>query len=134
MTKRNFIIFTCLVFSILVLSSCNKTQDDNKCLSYIKAPVIKVEGPNTGLVNQDINLTVSFGCFNGCGQFGNFEQTSNGDTTTINVIAKYEGCLCTLDAPLRQTTFKFKVTQTGTYYLKFLQTGKTYLTDTIRVQ
>ena len=134
MTKRNFIIFTCLVFSILVLSSCNKTQGDNKCLSYIKAPVIKVEGPNTGLVNQDINLTVSFGCFNGCGQFGNFEQTSNGDTTTINVIAKYEGCLCTLDAPLRQTTFKFKVTQTGTYYLKFLQTGKTYLTDTIRVQ
>ena len=134
MTKRNFIIFTCLVFSILVLSSCNKTQDDNKCLSYIKAPVIKVEGPNTGLVNQDINLTVSFGCFNGCGQFGNFEQTSNGDTTTINVIAKYEGCLCTQDAPLRQTTFKFKVTQTGTYYLKFLQTGKTYLTDTIRVQ
>ena len=134
MTKRNFIIFTCLVFSILVLSSCNKTQDDNKCLSYIKAPVIKVEGPNTGLVNQDINLTVSFGCFNGCGQFGNFEQTSNGDTTTINVIAKYEGCLCTQDVPIRQATNKFKVTQTGTYYLKFLQTGKTYLTDTIRVQ
>ena len=134
MTKRNFIIFTCLVFSILVLSSCNKTQDDNKCLSYIKAPVIKVEGPNTGLVNQDINLTVSFGCFNGCGQFENFEQTSNGDTTTINVIAKYEGCLCTQDVPIRQATYKFKVTQTGTYYLKFLQTGKTYLTDTIRVQ
>ena len=134
MTKGNFKILTCFVFSIIILLSCNKTQDNDQCLSYIKASIIKVEGPNKGTVNQEINFTVSFGCSNGCGQFGNFEQTSDNDTTTINVIAKYEGCNCTLDAPIRQTIYKFKATQTGTYYLKFWQTDKSYLLDSLIIQ
>lgn len=134
MTKINSSILTSFGFSILVLFGCNKTQGDKECLSYAKAPVTKVEGPQTGLVNQDINLTVSFSCFNGCGQFGNFDQTSNGNTTTIQVNAKYEGCICTQDVPIRQSIYKFKATQAGTYYLKFFQTENTYLIDTIRVQ
>ncbi|MBS1752883.1 MAG: hypothetical protein R2765_12490 [Ferruginibacter sp.] len=134
MTDNKFIISTFFAFIIVCFLSCDKTPDDNKCLSYTQAPVTKVEGPNTGNVNQDINLIVSFGCFNGCGQFGKFEQTSDGDTTTINVIAKYEGCICTQDAPIRQTTYKFKATQPGIYFLKFLQTEKAYLTDTIQIQ
>ena len=134
MTWRYFKTFTFCAFFFIPLFSCDKQKDVQDCLSFTKAPITKIEGGNDALVNQEVGLTVSFGCFNGCGQFGNFEQTSNGDTTTINVIAKYEGCLCTQDVPLRQATYKFKVTQTGTYYLKFLQTGKTYLTDTIRVQ
>lgn len=134
MTSVKFIISTFLTFISVCLLSCDKTQDDNKCLSYTQAPVTKIEGPNTGNVNQDINLIVSFGCFNGCGQFGKFEQTSKDDTTTINVIAKYEGCICTQDAPIRQTTYKFKATKSGTYFLKFLQTEKAYLTYTIQIQ
>jgi hypothetical protein len=132
MNKLNLIISTILLVSIFIQQGCSKTQD-NKCLSFIKAPVTKVEGPNTGAINQDLNLTVSFGCFNGCGQFGNFEQTSNNDTTTINVIAKYEGCGCTQDAPIRQSTYKFKATKSGTYYLKFWQAEKGYLIYTIQI-
>ncbi|MBI3719288.1 MAG: hypothetical protein HY252_11950 [Sphingobacteriales bacterium] len=133
MTKANFIITTWSFLIIVYLSGCEK-KDNTRCLSYKKAGVTKIEGPTTGFVNQDIDLIISFGCISGCGQFGNFEQISNGDTTTINVIAKYEGCICTQEAPTRQTTYKFKATQPGTYYLKFLQVERTYLTDTIRIQ
>lgn len=124
-----------LFFSIIItLLSCNKKNADNACLSFTKAPVTKVEGANTALVNQVIILTVSFGCFNGCGQFGNFGEAITGNATTITVNAKYEGCICTQDAPTRQTTYKFKKSQTGTFDLKFLQTENTYLTHTIIVQ
>ena len=91
-------------------------------------------GANTALVNQEVVLTVSFGCFNGCGQFGNFEETTTGNTSTINVNAKYEGCICTQDAPIRTTLYKFKKSQTGTYELKFWQGASSYLTYTIIVQ
>jgi hypothetical protein len=132
MNKLKLIILTTLLVAIFVQQSCSKAHDD-KCLSFVKAPVTKVEGPNTGTINQDLTLEVSFGCFNGCGRFGNFEQTSNNDTTTINVIAKYEGCMCTQDAPIRQTTYNFKATEKGTYYLKFWQAEKGYLLYTVQI-
>lgn len=123
-------------FSIIILlPGCIKKHADNKpCLSFTKSPVTKVEGPVNALVNQDVILTVSFQCFNGCGQFGNFDQVHSGNTTTVSVTAKYEGCVCTQDIPIRQITYKFRQSQTGTFEIKFLQTGNTYLTHTINVQ
>ena len=103
-------------------------------MSYAKAPVTKIEGATTASVNQELNLTISFICFNGCGQFGNVEETISGNTTTIVVNAKYAGCICTQDVPTRTTLYKFKKVQVGTYQLKFLQTENTYLTHTIIVQ
>jgi hypothetical protein len=124
-----------VLFSLIItLISCNKKTEDTTCLSFTKAPVIKIEGANSALVNEEIILTVSFGCFNGCGQFGNIEEAITGNSTTITVNAKYQGCICTQDAPIRQTTYKFKKSKTGTYDLKFLQTENTYLTHTIIVQ
>ena len=124
-----------VVFSlIIILLGCDKKHEDTSCLSSTKAPVTKIEGANSALVNQEIILTVSFGCYNGCGQFGNFDEVFSGNSTTIAVNAKYEGCICTQDAPIRQTTYKFKKSQTGTFDLKFLKTENTYLTHTIIVQ
>ena len=133
MTKIRFTIITGYLFIVFILLSCNKTSDNN-CLSFTNASVTKVEGPKTGLVNQDINLSVYFTCINGCGQFGRIEQNSKADTTIINVIAKYEGCVCTDVLLTKQTTYKFTATKIGTYYLKFWQTEKNYLTDTITVR
>jgi len=114
--------------------SCDKQPDDGSCVSYAKAPVTKIEGVTTTLANQDVTLTISFGCFNGCGQFGNFEETIVGNITTIKVNAKYEGCVCTQEAPIRVTSYNFKKTQTGTYELKFSRGENSYLTHTIVVQ
>jgi hypothetical protein len=123
-------------FSLIIVSvGCNKKNENNsKCLSFTKAPVTKIEGANSALVNQEVILTVSFGCYNGCGQFGNFNEVISGNSTVITVNAKYEGCICTQDLPIRQTIYKFKKSQTGTFDLKFLQTENIYLTHTITVQ
>ena len=135
MNKKNLnqvLFFSSLIITLL---GCNKKNEDNStCLSFTKAPVIKIEGANSALVNQEVFLTVSFGCFSGCGQFGNFEEVNTGNATAITVNAKYEGCICTHDAPIRQTIYKFKKSQTGTFDLKFLQAENTYLTHTIIVQ
>ncbi len=134
MNRKLFNNLICFVFSIILLTSCNKKKEEDKCISTIKAPVTRIEGPTTASVNQEINLTISFICFNGCGQFGNVEETIAGNTTTIKVNAKYTGCICTQDVPTRVTSYKFKKGQAGTYELKFLQTENTYLTHTIIVQ
>jgi hypothetical protein len=124
-----------LFFSITItLLGCTKKNVDKECISFSKAPVTKVEGANTALVNQEISLKVSFGCFNGCGQFGNFDETITGNVTSISVNAKYEGCICTQDAPIRQIMYKFKKSQAGTFDLRFLKTENTYITHTIVVQ
>lgn len=127
----NLICFACC---IILLTGCAKKQEDEKCISTDKAPVTKIEGAAIASVNQEIILTVSFTCFNGCGQFGNLEETISGNTTTIIVNAKYTGCICTQDVPTRATIYKFKKAQAGTYELKFLQTENNYLTHTIIVQ
>lgn len=129
--KSNFIILAGVI-SILAFSNCDKNHE-NKCLSYTRAQVIEVVGPNMAPVNQETDLTVNYYLVNGCGQFESLESTSNGNTTIISLIAKYEGCICTAIILGGQTIYKFKATQTGIYYLKFLQPDKTYLTDTITV-
>ena len=134
MTKAGFIFLSGISLSMLVSLNCTKKENNSKCLSYEIGPVTNVGGPATGFVNQDIFLLISFGCYNGCGQFGYFEQSFNGNTAIINVIAKYQGCICTQDTPIRQTIYKFRAAQPGTYYLKFLKTTGNYLIDTITIQ
>ena len=132
--NKKYLKLVFFFFSLLItLFGCHKNED-SKCLSFSKATVTKIEGANSASVNQEVILTVSFSCYNGCGQFGNFDETITGNTTTITVNAKYEGCICTQDLPTRQVIYKFKKSQAGTYDLKFLQTENTYLTHTIIVQ
>lgn len=134
MSRKFFNKLIFFICSIILLTSCNKKQEEDKCISTVKAPVTRIEGATTASINQEINLTISFTCFNGCGQFGNMEETIAGNTTTIIVNAKYTGCICTQDVPTRATSYKFKKALAGTYQLKFLQTENTYLTHTIIVQ
>jgi len=114
-----------------MLSNCKK---DDKCIDYKQAPVTATNTPATGIVNQDIAINVSFGCTNGCGQFGKLEETTQGNIRTIKITAKYEGCTCIMIAPILQTTYKFRTSNSGTYYLKFLQNDNVYLIDTLTIQ
>jgi len=128
----SLIILAGFVIAILAFSSCNKKQEE-KCLSHTTAHVRNVDGPNMVLVNSETDLAVKYYLGNSCGQFERLESTSNGYTTIINLIAKYNGCVCADILLSGQTVYKFKPVQTGTYYMKFLQPDKTYLTDTITV-
>lgn len=129
--KINYFILKTTIFFVIACVSC---RNDKNCLLYEQAFVSKVEGSSNGQINQEISLQVYFGCNNGCAQFGNFEENISGNTRTIIVNARYEGCFCIQIAPTLIETYKFKTSQAGTYYLKFLQRNNTYLTDTLTIQ
>ncbi len=109
-----------LIISLLlfVIFSCSK-ETENNCVENRIAYVSSINSATTGKVNENINIEVSFGVNNGCGNFGKFIETQNGNTKTIEVEARYEGCVCTLDAPTRKTNYVFKTQNSGNYILKF---------------
>ncbi len=123
-----------LTIIITFLVGCSKKNDTDKCISIVSAPVTKIDGATTATLNQEIILTVSISCNNGCGQFKNYTEVVANNTSTIQVNTIYEGCICTQDLPTRQFQYNFKKSQAGTYSLRFLQTNNIYLTHTIIVQ
>ncbi len=128
---KTIALYTILIITIL---SCKKNKQEEQCISYTLAPVTNVTGGNTALINQELNLTVSFLSINGCGQFENIEESSSGNTTTLKINAKYEGCVCTQDVSTKTTFYKFKKAEAGIYELKFSQPDSTFYNYTITVQ
>lgn len=123
-----------LLLSILLLwiMSCSKEQDSN-CIENKIAYVTLINSPSTGSVNQNINIEVSFGVNNGCGNFGKFIETQNGNTKTIEVEARYEGCVCTQDAPTRKTNYVFKTQNSANYILKFKSSATEFITANLTI-
>ena len=132
MIKKDFIIT--LVIPIFGFLGCKKDNGNNECIGYVNAPIVKIEGPSEGRINEDINLKFFIQCSNSCGNFEKFEEVADDDTTIINAIAKYEGCACADYLKIVEVNYRFKASQPGTYYLKFLQQNKSYLRDTIIIQ
>jgi predicted RNA-binding protein with PUA-like domain len=107
---------------------------DQVCISYQTTNTSNAIVPTTGNVNQTISIPVTFQVLNGCGGFGNFIETNNGNTKTITVNAKYEGCYCTQAIEQRQTNYNFNPTTPGIYTLNFTQSNGNLLTNTINIQ
>jgi hypothetical protein len=127
-------IFRILFISTIIFGltiSCNK--DDEVCITNQIAYVTSVDSPDTGNVNQIINIEVKFGVGNGCGTLGKFIETNNGNTRTIEVEAKYEGCVCTQDAPIRTVNYEFIPTNTGNYELKFKSSPTEFITVNLTI-
>ena len=118
-------------FTTTLLTSCNDSETNvDKCVSYEPTGIEAVTLiPTADLIGAAYN--VSFYCNNGCGNFGSFEKTIEGNTITIKVIAKYEGCVCTEDIPLRESVYTFTSNTSGTYILKFLKADGTFITETV---
>lgn len=124
------LIVACLV---ILLVACERNAYLADCAYGDMAPVTNVSGANTAMVNQEILLEVSFGVTNGCGRFGSFDQVNSGNTSTIKVLAFYEGSFCTMNAPILKAEYKFIATHAGTYELKFDKGQGNYLIHTITV-
>jgi hypothetical protein len=118
-------------FTVTLLISCNDNEaNDDQCISYSPAVIDAVTLiPTVDMIGAVFN--VAFYVNNGCGDFGSFEETIDGNTITIKVIAKYEGCVCTDDIPLRESVYTFTSATAGTYTLKFLKTDGTFITETV---
>jgi hypothetical protein len=111
-------MFRLVFMFVILLTACDKKENRN-CDSFQKVPVIETESAYSGIVNSVVPVKVTFIVFNGCGQFGRFEQTIHQNLIRIRVIAHYSGCICTADIPRRTATYSFIASKPGTYVVQF---------------
>lgn len=119
-----------LLILLAVVSGCSRKTTsgaDENCTKYADAFVSGIEKNGTATV-------VSFPVNSGCGQFNKFIEKTEGNTRIIKVQAVYKGCMCTMDIPVRTATYNFTEKKSGTYYLKFLSEGNSYITDTVVIK
>lgn len=106
-----------------------------ECLEYRQASAVSIEGPATGRVNEIVPLAVSFQVSSGCGRFSQFiVESVAGTTHTVQVQARYAGCICTQVAPTLQATYPFQATQAGVYAVRFRQADNSFVTHTVTIQ
>jgi len=124
-----FLNFVYFLSAILILPSC-----DENCESIENALVYEVEGPNQGVVNQSIDLTVSFSAKNGCGSFYVMSDTKIDNTIEVQVKLKYSGCLCTDALVGYVKEYNFLASKPGTYTIIFKNDYLDDISHTIIIQ
>ena len=126
-----------LFLAICTLSGCN--NDDNTSLddcpiTFETAYVESANAPASGIVGENIAIDVLFNVKNGCGSFNAFEESIMGNSRTIIVSAKYEGCFCTQAIVNLNAIYNFKADVAGEYELKFKSGENDYVLVTISIQ
>ncbi|WP_298145853.1 hypothetical protein [Flavobacterium sp.] len=127
MLKRFFIA---AAFVAISFSCTDDSTDGDTCIDYQLEGVQEVVDVPT-LVEGTFAFEVSFQVDNGCGQFYAFDEQTQGNSRTIRVSAKYEGCICTQDMPILSRTYQFAPTLAGTYTLNFVKPDGTFITRTV---
>jgi hypothetical protein len=119
MINKKIILILSMLFFGLLMTCSDADKNEDECRSTQMAFVTSVNSPSTGLVNEKINIVVNFPVYNGCGSFGKFIETKNNTRITIEVEARYEGCICSQDVPIRTVNYEFIPRSTGNYKLNF---------------
>jgi len=118
------------IFSILIITnSC----DDN-CEGIENALVYEVDGPTQGIVNQSIDLTISFSAKNGCGSYYGMSDNKNANNIEVQVKLKYSGCLCTDALVGFEKEYYFLASKPGTYTIVFKNDYLDDISHTIIIQ
>jgi hypothetical protein len=60
-------------------------------------------------------------------------ETESGNSKTIEVEAKYEGCVCTLNIPIRKVNYDFTASKSGDYQLNFKSSPTEFITANITI-
>ncbi|MBW8687564.1 hypothetical protein [Chitinophaga rhizophila] len=121
-----------MFLAVFTMAGCSKkTTPSAEGLSFAKVDVTMIEKAAT---TKDGSTKVYFRVNNGCGQFHKFIEKNSGNTRTITVEAVYKGMICTMDMPIRETTYRFNEKKPGTYYLQFVSGENEFITDTITVR
>ena len=120
-----------LVVVSSAFTSCS--SDDNSAPNLVvkKSLVTAVTGPETGDLNKELSLNVTFAVDNSCGAFHSFAETTQSTTKTVEVQAVYAGNNCGTTPTTKTATYKFKTATAGTYNLKFKKTATEFITHTI---
>jgi hypothetical protein len=126
MVKASF-LFVVLIF---LTSGCIKSANDTSAV-LVRWNVTKVEGPNTGLVNQDISLTVYYPTSSGCDIFDKFEQSAQGNVISVKAFGHTDTGFCTQVALERTVIFNFQPNSTGIFEIRFINKDNSYLTHNL---
>ncbi|CAM4348090.1 hypothetical protein [Gillisia limnaea] len=115
-----------LYLFLAILISC--TNDDPKeCIGYRNEYVTEVNAPSSGKINEAVEIEIDFVVNNGCGNFEKFLESGSEQSKTIEVQAKYEGCICPQVTRTITAVYEFIPLSTGEYELKF-KSGETEFT------
>ena len=132
MNKKNTILLiSIMIFGLLV--NCNDDDNEDECITSKTEYVTSVNSPTTGMVNQAINIEVKYAVHNGCGGFGKFIETENGNTRIIEVEAKYVGCICTQNVPILTVNYEFITNNAGDYKLNFKSSPTEFITVNLTI-
>jgi len=132
MKIKNIIpLVSLIIFGFLI--SCNNDDKENECISSKTEYVTSVDSPTTGMVNEKINIEVNFQVYNGCGEFGKFIETQNNNTINIEIEAKYVGCICTDNLPIRTVNYEFIPNSAGNYKLNFKSSPTEFITVNLTI-
>jgi hypothetical protein len=128
-------LFVCsfAVLGALSLSSCLTGQEPT-CTSSAYAPIVSALGPKTVAVNQAATFVLGYALGSDCGKLGSVVAMPNGNVLQIGVMGAYNGCACNTTTTISQTSYQFQAPTPGTYYLQFLTTNNTFITDTVVVK
>jgi len=133
MKRKNIILLISIVIFGIVMSCNDDNNEEDECITNKIEYVTSINSPNTGTINDTVNIEVNFRVFNGCGRFGKFIESENGNIRNIEVEAKYEGCICTQDVPIRTVNYEFKTTNSGNYELKFKSSPTEFITVNLTI-
>ncbi|MBA6151570.1 hypothetical protein [Gelidibacter maritimus] len=129
--KKIILLLSTMIFGLLV--SCSDDDKNEDCISNQAAFVTSVDAPKTGTLNKTLNIEVSFQVNNGCGGFGDFIEKKDGNTRVIEVEAKYVGCICTDNLPIRTVNYEFITNKAGNHELKFKSSPTEFITINLTV-
>lgn len=122
------------LFAALALgaTSCLGNKPD-ACNATLFTPVSSATGPKTVAVNQPAVYALAYTPAGGCGTLGELTEQVAGNVRAVTVNVNYASCTCATPAAPAQTTYTFRPSQAGTYYLKFMS-NSAYIVDTLVVK
>lgn len=123
---------TIIIFLLLIIVTGCKNDDD--CFSYRKVGASEVNAPDTGTVNEEISIEVSFMAADNCGTFSKFITTGTEKDRIIETEGKFDNCnMCTHAPEIRKANYRFTPTATGVYRLRFASSSDNYIEKEIQV-
>lgn len=130
MKKKNFVLMISILLTVVLFFGCTDTSE----YYYVTEYVIAVNSPTTGMVNETSNIEVLFRISgSSCYKSAEFIETSNGNSRNIEIVAKYEGDVCTFDAPIETITYQFITNNVGDYELKFKSSRTEFITINLTI-
>jgi hypothetical protein len=126
-----------LIASCVLLFSCKKanTNNNDTCSTTVNSGIVGVNSTTlTANVNQDINFEVLYAIANGCATTSNLEILKSGNIITVNMLTKFEGCVCTQVYFEGKKPYIFRSSTAGNFKLKFSDGNGGYIERDVVIQ